>query len=552
VALLSLVAGVIQAVVLIVIARIASDALGEGGIWSLSLGPIGDASLSPTELVIFGLCLVVILLVTETAVSWSQARMQAESQRLVRRRLMHRFGHASYDAQRMRARGDQQHILNSLTSESSAITGHLGTIAIALTNFGVLTASAVILSPSAAGTVLLALLILLALMRPMLGLGRRLGERHMQSARELSSGVVERLETSLEVSAFGVEQDATQSVGNRIDDVAKRLVNMRFITRMSSVIYRIGAMAMVLALLGIVTAFGAVDSATLTAAVLMLLRSLSYGQSAQSAFQLITEALPVVEQLEAEEQRFTSSRSPVIGTIVPDTFDALELRDVSFEFDDGDEVVLNNIDLTVSNGDFLAVVGPSGSGKSTIMSLLLRLREPTSGSVTLNGVELTDIDPEWWHRNVAYVPQTSRLRSGTVRDAIRFGRDWINDADIEWAAEAAHRSELIESWPNGYDTEVGQLGDRLSGGQRQRVALARALAGRPNLLLLDEPTSALDPTSERLIADALLHLRGEMTIVTIAHRSTTITAATSLVQIQDGRISHYAEDDVLDLDSLVV
>ena len=179
----------------------------------------------------------------------------------------------------------------------------------------------------------------------------------------------------------------------------------------------------------------------------------------------------------------------------------LTLKNVCKAF--GENIVLDGIDLDIAEGEMVCLIGPSGSGKSTIMSLLLGLRHPTAGAVELDGVDTRSLSRDWWHRHVAFVPQESRLQSGTVREAIRFFRPWITDADVERAAKLARIGDEIEQWPAGYDTEVGQSGDRLSGGQRQRIALARALAGRPQLLLLDEPTSALDPTSEVLIREAL-------------------------------------------------
>jgi ABC-type bacteriocin/lantibiotic exporter with double-glycine peptidase domain len=123
-----------------------------------------------------------------------------------------------------------------------------------------------------------------------------------------------------------------------------------------------------------------------------------------------------------------------------------------------------------------------------------------------------------------------------VSDAIRFHREWITDDDVVRAAEAAHVADEIRSWPAGFDTQVGQMGEQMSGGQRQRIALARALAGSPELVLLDEPTSALDPRSERLITETLERLRGSMTLVVIAHRHATIERAGQVIEIEDGRV----------------
>lgn len=151
---------------------------------------------------------------------------------------------------------------------------------------------------------------------------------------------------------------------------------------------------------------------------------------------------------------------------------------------------------------------------------------------------------EWWRERLAYVAQQPRLTSGTVSEAIRFHREGITHEDIRRAAARAHISDDIEAWPDGYETDVGQLGEGVSGGQRQRLALARALAGNPDVLLLDEPTSALDPTSERLIGQTLNSLRGEMTIVVIAHRFNTVERANRVLLINEGRATDHETDDL--------
>jgi ATP-binding cassette subfamily B protein len=533
----SLLAGLCQAALLLVIARAASSLAGADGLVGGPIGPFGTVDLAVGELLWLGLGLLLVLAAIEVTISWSQATLQARAQQKVRTVLLDTYELAGYDAQSALPRGDQQHILNSLTSEASTITGHLGNGLVAVTNFTTLTVSAFVLSPLATLTVVGGLALMLGILRPILRLGRRSGDEHMRAARALGASVIERLEIALEVKAFGVDEQATAAVRRHVDEVAGRNRRLRFVGRMGSVVYRLGALALVLAMLAVISGAGTADFAALAGAVLMLLRSLGYGQATQSAYQQINDALPVVQQLEAEMQRLRRSSLVPDECVTPDTFGPLRLRGVEFAYPTGDAPVLHDIDLTIEPGDFVAIVGPSGSGKSTVMSLLLRLRRPTRGTIRLGDHDLHTVDPDWWHRHVAYVPQVSKLRSGTVAEAIRFGRDWISDGDVREAARLAHIADEIELWPDGYDTPVGQLGDQLSGGQRQRVAFARALAGRPTLLLLDEPTSSLDPTSERLVRDSLEAIRPHTTIVAIAHRMTTVESATRTVHLRDGRVT---------------
>ncbi len=532
---LSVLAGLIQAGLLIVIARAAAGLTSDTDLINGPLGPFGELELSTGELLWIGAALVAALVAVELAVSWGQATVQARAQQHVRIHMHETFALAGYDAQSTLARGDQSHILNGLTSEASLVSAQLGNGLVSIANFVTLTVSAFVLSPLATVTVVGGLLVMLAILRPILQIGRRSGDDHIRSARRLSAAVMERLETTLEIKSYGVDDQATASVLDRVEQVAHRLRRLRFVNRMSSVAYRVGAMALVLAMLGTITAIGTSDFAALTGALLMLLRSLSYGQGAQAAYQQINELLPAVQQLAAEEARLLRSAQAPTDPVVPTRFGAIHFEAVGFTYPTGDGPVLEDVTLTIHPGEFVAVVGPSGSGKSTLMSLLLRLRRPTAGRARLDDLDLHRIDGDWWHRRVAYVPQVSKLPSGTIAEAIRFGRDISHD-EIRRAARLAHIAEEIELWPDGYETQVGPLGDQLSGGQRQRVALARALAGRPTLLLLDEPTSALDPTSERLIGDSLEEIRGSTTIVAIAHRLSTVEAASTVIHIRDGRL----------------
>src|SRR5699024_5152339 len=183
------------------------------------------------------------------------------------------------------------------------------------------------------------------------------------------------------------------------------------------------------------------------------------------------------------------------------------------------------------------VVGPSGAGKSSIVQIVLRLRDPHAGAVLVNGTDARTIRRSDWQRKVAYVPQASRLIWGTVRENIRFYRDWIDDEDVVAAAKRAHIHDEILSWPSGYDTVIGQRASAVSGGQGQRICLARALAGRPQVLVLDEPTSALDVRSEELVQRSLQEIKHDTLTILVAHRLSTLAVCDRIVVMVDGRVS---------------
>ena len=167
---------------------------------------------------------------------------------------------------------------------------------------------------------------------------------------------------------------------------------------------------------------------------------------------------------------------------------------------------------------------------------MLRLREPTSGKLMINGEDAAIFQRADWERRVAYVPQTPQLIYGTVADNIRFHRPEIADAKIEEAARRAHIHDEILGWPQGYQTVVGQRASAVSGGQRQRLCLARALAGAPDVLILDEPTSALDVRSEQAVQESLEEVKQEMLLFLVAHRLSTLSLCDRVMVVVDGRL----------------
>jgi ATP-binding cassette, subfamily B, bacterial len=197
---------------------------------------------------------------------------------------------------------------------------------------------------------------------------------------------------------------------------------------------------------------------------------------------------------------------------------------------------LRGISFAVRQGEKVAIVGPSGAGKSTIFHLLLRFYDPTAGSIKLDGVHISQLDPEELRAHIAIVPQDSAMFATTVADNIRFGRPHASDAEVRRAAENAHAAAFIAALPQGFDTQVGERGVTLSGGQRQRISIARAILRDAPLLLLDEATSSLDAESEAAIQAGLAHLLQRRTTLIIAHRLPTVLSCGRVLVMNQGRI----------------
>lgn len=226
----------------------------------------------------------------------------------------------------------------------------------------------------------------------------------------------------------------------------------------------------------------------------------------------------------------------------------ITFRDVHFTYPSRPDVpVLRGIDLEIRPGEVIALVGPSGGGKSTIAGLIPRLYDPQQGQITIDGHDVLALDPSGLRQHIATVSQEPILFSTTIYDNIAYGAGKVTPgvADIEAAARAANAHDFILSFPDGYQTTVGERGVQLSGGQKQRIAIARAVLRDPAILILDEATSALDAESEHLVQEALERLTKRRTTLVIAHRLSTVIGADRVLVIDGGRIVQSGPHEVL-------
>jgi len=214
----------------------------------------------------------------------------------------------------------------------------------------------------------------------------------------------------------------------------------------------------------------------------------------------------------------------------------IAFEDVVFSYDGGEAPALASVSFNVREKEFVALVGPSGAGKSTIVSLLLRLFDPTSGKILIGGTDIRDLSLATLRSLVSVVSQDTYLFHGTIADNLKIARPDATMDEIRAAAKAAHIDDFIDGLPQGYATQTGERGTHLSGGQRQRLAIARALLKDAPILLLDEATSSVDPRSERAIQEALDALVGRRTTLVIAHRLSTIRKADRILVLDGGRV----------------
>lgn len=216
----------------------------------------------------------------------------------------------------------------------------------------------------------------------------------------------------------------------------------------------------------------------------------------------------------------------------------IEFRNVDFHYASRPDMpVLSGVSFTAEPGQRIALVGPSGAGKSTIASIVLRFYDPVSGTVEIDGRDAREYPLTPLRDRMAIVPQEVMLFGGSIRENIAYGKPHASDIEIEAAAQKANAHDFISSFPDGYNTIVGERGVQLSGGQRQRIAIARAVLKDPAILILDEATSALDSESERLVQEALEELMKGRTSIVIAHRLSTIRDADRILVLDKGQVA---------------
>ncbi len=539
--------GVLEAFLLFIIAHVAASLTSTPSALA-SFGPLDLGGFSTTGLVWLGFAMVPVVLAVQVVSGWQIARVYASSIHNARSRLIESHADANWPAKEKMTGATLVQIAHANVSRTGDAVMAAGSLVAAGANFIALLASAVVIDPLAALAITGGVAALLGLVLPLAQMARRLQARLVGMNRAYAAGLYEYAAIGREIEIFGVQRNSTAAILAVSRRLRRATQRARMVSSVSSAIFKSAALFLVLALLAVVTWSGTGNFGALAATALILLRSVSYGQAVQTNLHSLMEGSAWVadlrrnvDELEASTVgvRVDPAPAPLRGEPV-----ALALQNLTFGYSEGARV-LTDLSLEIQAGGYVGIAGVSGAGKSTLAELLLALRRPSSGKVLVDGVDLARIPPELWSRRIAFVPQEPVLTSGSLRDNVRFYRDYITDDQIDWALAAANVLTDARGWEDGIDTQVGSLGGRLSGGQKQRIAIARALVDEPSLLVLDEPTSALDELSEAKIAATLATVRGRMTIVVIAHRLSTLRRCDRVIVLADGGLAAFGPPEVL-------
>jgi ATP-binding cassette subfamily B protein len=359
-----------------------------------------------------------------------------------------------------------------------------------------------------------------------------------ETEARLNQTVQENISAQAVVKAFGLGKQVMEDFEQQANDLARRTFRFSFsadnVERIPTIIILVFEIMVVGA--GVVLVY----QDKLTLGTLIALHTLFIHIS--FSVEALTKAVPVILRAVGGLQRiedFLAEQPDVVdkpgAPDLPRLSSAITFHKVTFTYDSG-QMALQDVNLQIPRGSFVAFVGPSGCGKSTIINLLLRFYEPKAGTISFDGIHANQVNLESLSDHMAVVFQESFLFNASVRDNIRLGKPEASEEEIRSAAQAAEIHDVILRLPQGYDTMVGERGSGLSGGQRQRIAIARALLRDPEILMLDEATSALDPETEAAINETLSRVGAGRTVLSATHRLSSAQNADCIYLLTNGMI----------------
>jgi ATP-binding cassette subfamily C protein len=330
-------------------------------------------------------------------------------------------------------------------------------------------------------------------------------------------------------------------------DAALALLNSNMLainrrTADAQMLVQVGTAAMLGAFVYVGAEFSNLTTPELVIMIVVFARLMPGFMQLQQGAYLIWQMLPVFDDLQGLIARCEAAKESFAtgGSERQRLRDRIVLSGVRFRYDKArGPDILRDLDLAIPAGSVVAIVGASGAGKSTLADLLMGLQVPDAGGVSVDGQSLTATRLAAWRRSIAYIPQDAFIFNESIRRNLLWGSPDASDADIRRLLALTGAGALVDAMPEGLDTVVGERGSRLSGGERQRLILARALLRDPTLLILDEATSALDNESERAVWAVIDRLRGNTTVVVLAHRLSTLRSADHIAVLEGGRIVQF-------------
>lgn len=371
---------------------------------------------------------------------------------------------------------------------------------------------------------------LFILIKPIMYRNKSVSDETARMIKKLAHVINESITGMKVVRSLSAEQPLSERVNTFFERVGVLKVRNLVFRNVSNIIVPPLGFIFVLLMFAYMYKTGQFTIATFAVVVYAINKVFSNVQLFQSQLHAMTSMLPHLNAVMFYEKELDKNKVVKHGAEEFILKDNISFERVTFSYPER-PILLNELSFEIKKGSIVGIAGQSGSGKTTVVDLLLRLLEQDSGAITIDGTPISEVGIEAWRRAIGYVSQDPFLLNATIADNIRFFNKDITDEEVKQSAKNAGIDDFIEGLPKGYQTEVGERGVLLSGGQRQRIALARVLARKPQVLILDEATSALDNESESRILSALERLKGTVTIIMIAHRSSTLSIADKIINI---------------------
>ena len=389
--------------------------------------------------------------------------------------------------------------------------------------------------------VLLPLYLIISVILPYISLkaGINVGRKYRRDVGKLKSHVLESVYGMRDIQIFGIGDERKKEVIRQTEKINKSahvITWHRQLVTSAPTFFIYLARILIIAVASYLAASGESDPVGVIVLSFVVSASFSSTQSLTMVVTSLLETFAAAERLfdlEDTQPAVTEAEHPVeLGKIRK-----IEFKNVSFAYNKGEKPVLENLNLVISGKDKIGVMGASGIGKSTIIRLLLRFWDVTSGEILINGINIKDISLYSLRRHIALLEQDTFIFNDTIAGNIAFGKPAATLDEIKTAAKRAGLAEFIETLPNKYDTDMGELGSRLSGGERQRVGIARVMLTNPDMLVMDEPTSALDIINEKGLLKTLDEEYKDKMIMIVSHRRSTLTDCNRILTVKGGKLT---------------
>ena len=544
---LSFLGGLAEALVLLLVARAAFALTESSETVAIDGGPLGDHQISVGTLLAVAAIAAALRVALQLLAVHQSSQLGAAVLTERRAAVISLYYGASWDLQSRERQGHLQEMLTRQAEQAAGLLDSLASSIVAALSLGALLGAAFVAAPVPSLVAVGAVTVFAFALRPMRSRARATSAVAARAGRHFATELTELAEMAREMRLFGVDDAAIEQLGRSAAAHADARIRNRNLTAAVPAVYQGAALLCVVGALALVFELGLTGLGALGGVVLIMLRSLSYGQALQTSYLALLGGLPFLENIRADEERYRAAAMPTTGAPVG-RVGCLEFRGVSFEYEPG-VPVLRDLEFAVEPGEIVGVVGPSGSGKSTLVQLVLRLRAPRAAPSSRTGA-MSDrcrstsgtASSRSSRRSSDCSPERSRTTSASS------ARMSMTPAS---SARRSSRTSTTTCCPGrpATRTPVGERGGQLSGGQRQRLCIARALVGDPEIVVLDEPTSALDPHSESLLRQTLTELVPAKTVIIIAHRLSTLAMCGRIMVLADGEIQGLDTPETLEASS---